>query len=150
MQNSTIIFATVVLALASSHPATAADSHPYYLHALSDLRSAYALIQNRPGDKEVTDREDLARNEIAAAIRDIRQGAIDDGRDLHDHPPIDAAADHSGALHEAVALLQNARADVNKEEDDRAAQGLQLRSEVHIDRALKATEQAISEVVEQR
>jgi hypothetical protein len=139
----------VVLALCCPLIAAAAETpakHPYYLHALSDLRSAYALVQHRPGDMAVNGRESVALNEISDAIKDIRQGAIDDGRDLNDHPPVDVSSDHSGALHEADELLNKARNDVKKDEDDKAAQGLQQRSLDHIDRAHTAIEAAISDV----
>lgn len=140
----------LVLLSTGSFAVEAPGKHPYYLHALSDLREANSLIQNRPGDMAVNGRESIATREITDAIKDIRQGAIDDGRNLNDHPSPDQPPDHSGALHEAAELLNKASDDVKKDEDDKAAQGLQQRSLEHIARARTAIEQAISDVQEKR
>ncbi len=67
--------------------------HPAYLHALSDLRAARWLLEHRPGDAAVSSREDVGIAEIDAAIGEIKKAAIDDGKDLHDHPGVQDIGD---------------------------------------------------------
>ena len=81
--------------------------HPYYLHALSDLRAARWMLEHRPGDAAVSGQEDVAITEIDAAIGEIKHAAIDDGKDLHDHPVVDVPKDRPGRLHKALELLRN-------------------------------------------
>jgi hypothetical protein len=122
--------------------------HPAYLHALSDLRYARAHLQ-RPDGGELRDQEKDAINEIDKAIGEIKRASIDDGKDLNDHPVIDAHLPWSGRLHKALDLLDKAHQDVSKEEDDPAAQGLQQRAIEHIDKAHHHVVEAIR-VVEMR
>src|ERR1700728_3365878 len=67
--------------------------HPAYLHALSDLRAARWLIEHHPGDWAQTSDEVEAVRQIDAAINDIRKAAIDDGKNLGDHPRVDEHPD---------------------------------------------------------
>ena len=75
--------------------------HPFYLHALTDLRAARWLIEHRPGDAAVSGDEDVAITRIDNAINEIKKAAIDDGKDIKDHPPVDATLDKKGRLHRA-------------------------------------------------
>jgi len=120
--------------------------HPLYLHALSDLRTARWMIEHLPGDAAVSGHEDVAIQEIDAAIGEVKAAAIDDGKDLHDHPSVDVAADHPGRLHKAIELLRKVHADVDREEDDPTVKGLKHRSLEHVERALHETERALHEV----
>ena len=120
--------------------------HPYYLHALSDLRAARWMLEHRPGDAAVSGQEDVAITEIDAAIGEIKHAAIDDGKDLHDHPAIDAPKDRPGRLHKALELLRKVHSDVAREEDDPMAKGLRNRAVGHIDGAIHATEGAVKDV----
>jgi hypothetical protein len=120
--------------------------HPYYLHALSDLRAARWMLEHRPGDAAVSVQEEIGITEIDAAIHEIKRAAIDDGKDLDDHPKVDVPADQPGHLHKALELLRKVRADVAREEDDPAAKGLRHRAIGHIDAAIRATERAIGVV----
>jgi hypothetical protein len=117
--------------------------HPAYIHALSDLRAARWLIEHRPGDARVDADEDVALAEIQASIKEIRQAAIEDGKDVDDQPPVDAHLDHKGRLHKAVELLHKVHADVAREEDDPMTRDLQRRIIRHVDEATRATEHAI-------
>ena len=119
------------------------EEHPAYLHALSDLRAARWLISHRPGDVRVSVDESAAVNSVNAAINEIKHAAIDDGKSLDDHPPIDEHLDHRGRLHRARELLQKSRNDIAREEDNGAIRGLRDRAVHHIDEALRATDQAI-------
>ena len=120
--------------------------HPFYLHALSDLRAARWLIEHRPGDAAVSGQEDVAVAEIDKAIGEIKHAAIDDGKDIHDHPPVQGPNDRPGRLHKALELLQKVHTDVAREEDDPMTRGLRDRAVGHIDEAMHATEHAISDV----
>src|SRR6201999_1584352 len=73
--------------------------HPFYLHALSDLRAARWMESHRPGDAAVSGQEDVAIAEIDVAIGEIKKAAIDDGKNLEDHPKIDGPNDRKGRLH---------------------------------------------------
>lgn len=120
--------------------------HPYYLHALSDLRAARWMLEHRPGDAAVSGQEDVAITEIDAAIGEIKRAAIDDGKDLHDHPAVDAPNDRPGRLHKALELLRKVHSDVAREEDDPMVKGLRNRAVGHIDGAIHATEVAVRDV----
>jgi hypothetical protein len=120
--------------------------HPYYLHALSDLRAARWMLEHRPGDAAVSGQEDVAITEIDAAIGEIKRAAIDDGKDLHDHPAVDAPNDRPGRLHKALELLRKVHSDVAREEDDPMVKGLRNRAVGHIDGAIHATEVAVKDV----
>src|ERR1700728_2901145 len=113
--------------------------HPAYLHALTDLRTARWMLEHRPGDAAVSGNED-------AAIREIKHAAIDDGKNVNDHPNVDVAADRPGRLHKALELLRKVHSDVAREEDDPATRGFRDRAVGHIDGAIHATEHAIGDV----
>lgn len=120
--------------------------HPAYLHALTDLRSARWMLEHRPGDAAVNAHESEAIREIDGAIEELRRAAIDDGRNIHDHPPADAPPDYRGRLHKAAELLRKVRNDTYREEDNSSARGLRDRALGHVDAALHATEAAIHDV----
>ena len=116
--------------------------HPAYLHALTDLRHARAHLQ-RPDGGELREQEKKAIHEIDEAINEIKKASIDDGKDLNDHPPVDARMDWTGRLHRAIELINKAHSDIAREEDNRFAQGLQQRALEHIDKAHHHVEEAI-------
>lgn len=137
--------AAAVLALLFAVGATtgvAQDRHPAYLHALTDLRHARAHLE-RPDHGELREQERKAIHEIDEAISEIKRASIDDGKDLNDHPPVDARMDWPGRLHRAIELINKAHNDIAREEDNRFAQGLQQRALEHIDRAHHHVEEAI-------
>lgn len=143
-----IFLALVVLGFSASSQANArsnrpAGEHPYYLHALSDLRAARWMIEHRPGNWQQTVDEVEAVKRIDAAINEIKKASIDDGKNLQDHPPVDEKNDHDGRLHVAVDFLRKARQDISHDEDNKFAQGLQFRAYEHIDGAINAVKKAI-------
>src|ERR1051325_6562517 len=70
-------------------PAPAAPQHPpASLHALAELRGARAFLE-RPANVVVKWDEHQAIREIDAAIHEIKQAAIDDGKAIADHQPVD-------------------------------------------------------------
>ena len=120
-----------------------AGPHPYYLHALSDLRAARWMIEHRPGNWVQTQDEIAAVNRIDAAIGEIKKASIEDGKNLEDHPHVDEAVDHPGRVHAALDYLRKARKDISHDEDNMFAQGLQARAYGHIDGAIDAVKRAI-------
>jgi hypothetical protein len=124
--------------------------HPYYLHALSDLRSARWMLQHRAGDATVSASEDVAVTEINKAIGAIKHAAIDDGKNIEDHPSVDLPPDDRGRLHKALDLLNKVHSDVAREEDDPLTRELRDRAVGHIDAARDATKSAISAVEQGR
>jgi hypothetical protein len=134
------------LALVSFNQPASADQpgrHPAYLHALTDLRQARWNLQRRKGDAEVKWDESKAIGDIDAAIRKIKEAAIDDGKNLEDHPPADANEPYNGRLHHAIEALRAAHEDVNKEEDNDYAQHLKHRALQDIDSAIHRTREAL-------
>jgi hypothetical protein len=120
--------------------------HPYYLHALSDLRAARWMLEHRAGDPAVSAQEDVAITEIDKAIGEIKKASIDDGKNLQDHPAVQGINDRPGRLHKALELLHKVHGDVAREEDDPFTRGLRDRAIMHIDEAAHATEHAIGDV----
>jgi tetratricopeptide (TPR) repeat protein len=139
-----VLFFALVFVLASNN-ADAQGKHPFYLHALTDLRHARAHLEHGDGG-QLRREEQEAINQIDAAIAEIKKASIDDGKDLNDHPAVDAGLDHAGRLHRAMQLLDKAHQDIEHEEDNSFAQGLQQRAFGHIDRAKHAVEEAIRTV----
>jgi hypothetical protein len=130
-----------VPAYVSATPGPGRD-HPAYLHALTDLRAARANLQ-RPDGGELREQEKKAVHEIDDAIGEIKKAAIEDGKDLNDHPPVDAHLEWGGRLHRALELLDKAHNDIAHEEDNGFAQGLQQRALDHIDKAHHHVKEAI-------
>ena len=139
--SAAILLLLAVPAVLSANPAPPRE-HPAYLHALTDLRHARAHLE-RPGGGELKDQEKKAIHEIDEAINEIKKASIDDGKNIDDHPPVDAGLAWPGRLHRALELLDRAHRDVSEEEDNAFAQGLQARAIEHIDRAHHHVEEAI-------
>ena len=114
--------------------AAAQGRHPAYLHALTDLRAARAHLERHDGG-DLRHEEKEAIHQINDAIDEIKKAAIQDGKDLDEHPPVDAGLDYPGRLHRAMELLNKAHEDLSREEDNSSAQGLQQRAFDHIDKA---------------
>jgi hypothetical protein len=146
-----ILFAGTAILMSASVSVKAADNaaggdHPYYLHALSDLRASRWMIEHRPGNWNQTVDEVQAVQQIDAAIGEIKNASIDDGKNLEDHPPVDDRPDHGGRLEVALDFLGKARQDVAHDEDNQFAQGLQARAYQHIDAAIGAVNRALKGV----
>lgn len=134
------------LAFAAFDRPAAADQpgqHPAYLHALTDLRTARWNLQRRHGDHDVKWDESKAIGDIDAAIHKIKEAAIDDGKNIDDHPPQDANEPYNGRLHHALESLKAAHADVDKAEDNDYARHLKHRALQDIDSAIHRTREAL-------
>lgn len=143
---ATIFLGSSLAITSSAAYADMSGKHPYYLHALSDLRTARWLEQHEPGDRAVSQKEAVAIRQIDAAINTIKKAAIDDGKNLNDHPNVDAPDDHLGRLQKALQILKHAHADVAREEEDPAAVGLRNRAMRDINAAIRETKAAIFDV----
>jgi hypothetical protein len=117
--------------------------HPNYLQALSDLRAARWLIDHHTMDWKQNQDEMEAVRQIDGAINEIKKAAIDDGKNINDHPPVDEKADRHGRLGKALEFLRKANADISKEEDNAGAQGLRNRASGLINQAIGSTEKAM-------
>lgn len=115
--------------------------HPAYLHALTDLRTARWFLYHQPGDAKVYAEEDVGIREIDAAIGEIKRAAIDDGKDLNDHPNVDTR-EHGSRLLKAIETLEKARNDIAREEDNPEVRGLRNRALEHLERAIRAAKAA--------
>ncbi len=135
------VLALVPLSVRADEP----GHHPAYLHALVDLRHARAHLERQGGDLAFRWDEGTAVREIDLAIREIKDAAIDDGKNLADHPAVDLRADYSGRVRRALELLRRARADCAEEEDNAFARGLKHRALRHIEAAIRLTEDALHE-----
>jgi hypothetical protein len=143
MKNLFLAFVMLIASVSITKANRSFGDHPYYLHALSDLRAARWLIEHRPGNWQQTVDEINAVKQIDAAIKDIKEASIEDNKNIDDHPPVDEKPDRIGRLHEAVDFLKKAHADIDHEEDDSFARGLRNRSYKHIDAATLAVKNAI-------
>jgi hypothetical protein len=130
------------LALAGLMPLAASAQmlpgrHPGNLHALSDLRAARWFLYHQPGDSRVAGDEDVAIAGIDHAIGEIKKAAIDDGKDLNDHPAVDVKV-HGSRLLKSIETLKRAHEDIEHEEDNPEVRELRHHAFEHIDRAIHA------------
>jgi len=126
-------------------PPPAPAAHPAYLHALSDLRMARALLIRPTRDAEVRWDENRAIAKLDAAIREIKEAAIDDGKPTEDHPPVDARLRHRDRIRAAIELLDKAARDIEEREDNGFARGLRGRAAGHIRDAVRFSREAIED-----
>ena len=138
---SAVAMTVLVAACAAPRPAPAQE-HPHYLHALSDLRLARAIL-DRQQEWNVMRDQYAAIEQIDHAIGEIKRASIDDHKDLRDHPPIDTHLDYRGRLHKAMELLDSADHDLHAEEDNYAALGWRDAAIHHVDEAHRSVDRAI-------
>jgi hypothetical protein len=103
-------------------PVPALAVHPAYLHAISDLRYARALLY-REDWREVMRDQRAAVEEIDRAIGEAKRAAIDDGKNPNDHPPIDRGLGWEGRFRKSMELLNSAEHDLSEGESNGAAAG---------------------------
>lgn len=119
--------------------------HPAYLHALSDLRLARAYLDQIAWPPVQRDEEHAIR-EIDAAINEIKQASIDDGKNLADHPRVDVNMRPDGRFRKALELLDRAHNDTAQAEDVPQARGMRDRAVHHIDQAHGTVDDAIRRI----
>lgn len=123
MKHLQIRLGAVVMALTSLAVAARAEvpgRHPAYLHALSDLRYARALL-DRPEEWRVAQDQHEAIVHIDHAIEELRRASWDDHKNVGDHPPIDAHWLRRRRISRAIEVLNRAQRDIEHEEDNPAA-----------------------------
>lgn len=120
-------------------------AHPAYLHALVDLRFARALLARPTRDAEVRWDARRAIEQIDAAIHQIREAAIDDGKRLDDHPPVDVRQRHRDRIRAAIQLLDKVARNIDDREDNAFARGLRNRALGHIRAAMQFSREAIAD-----
>ena len=151
---STPLLAALALAASftalSAHAADLPGKHPAYLHALTDLRGARWNLEHRPAHAAVSTQEDVAIVETDRAIKEAKVAAMEDGKNIDDHPREDAHLDRPGRLHHALEMLQKAKNDVAREEDNPETRDLRNRIVEHTDLAIAATKHAIHDVEQGR
>jgi hypothetical protein len=116
--------------------------HPRYLSALSDLRYARALLW-RPDFREVMRDQRAAVEEIDRAIAEAKRAAIDDGKNIDDHPAIDAHMGWEGRFRKAMELLDHARGDLSFVETNMAAAPWRDAARANVERARAFVEKAM-------
>lgn len=119
--------------------------HPAYLHALSDLRYARALL-NRPQEIHVQRDQAAAIDRIDKAIYELKNASIDDHKNLNDHPRIDANLDRPGRLARVMELLKKIENDIEREEDNANARGWRNAAIKYVREAEGLTEKARRDV----
>ena len=122
-----------------------AGRHPHYLRARTDLRTAQFLMRVHDEDNVMRHLRE-ADAEIDRAVREIDRAAVIDHKDLEDHPPIDRSLDRRGRFHKAMELLQSARADIGREEDNPRAIGWRDEAYRHIDAAIGQLRRAVRDL----
>jgi hypothetical protein len=148
---SAILGAMFVVSSAASFVATPAQAdipgpHPYYRHALADLRRAHhdIAVKGLVGDAKHPHDKACIRH-IEDAINDVKQAGIDDGKPMQEAIPGDPV-DHAGRLHRAEGDLRHALRDALKEESNNSTYGGH-NSPLHLQkRASDDIKLAISEV----
>jgi hypothetical protein len=145
-----IAFTSLLVALtmfaAGARALTESASHPAYLHALSNLRHALALIEAREahsGSAALKADEQEAVRDIDAAIKEIKTAAVDDGKSLKDHPPVDPKGNHKDNLVRAHGLLRESYEECNKAEGNASVRALRIKIVHHIGDAVHAMDRAI-------
>src|SRR5581483_3669981 len=123
------------LVLPGAMPAQPRD--PLYLHARSDLRRATILMRVQEEPNVMRDMQ-VAADLVERAIREIDIAAMFDRRDLDDHPPVDTRMARGGRFREIMRLLESARADIGREEDNPRAAEWRNRAYRLIDDAMGA------------
>lgn len=119
--------------------------HPAYLHALTDLRHARAHVDKFVMNGREDSDEARAVRAIDAAINDIKEAAIDDGKNLNDHPQVDEHFDRVGRYRRALELLDGAYRDIDQREDNGWSRGLKHRAMGHIEEARRAIRHAMED-----
>jgi hypothetical protein len=140
---STVLLAAIAVAAPAVVQAQQVPGpHPAYLHALSDLRAARHYLNDGWAFEPVRRDDNAAVGEIDAAIGEIKRAAIDDGKGVDDHFPMDRHLSPHDRFRKANELLAAAHHDLDHAEDVPASRGLRDRAIGHIDEAHRIVDAA--------
>ncbi|HTW61704.1 MAG TPA: hypothetical protein VMD55_07825 [Terracidiphilus sp.] len=117
-------------------------TRPAYFHALEHLRMARAYLHDNWAWQPVQQQDNQAIAEIDAAIHEIKAAAMDDGKNINDHPPIDLHAVWHDRFQKAEILLKTAHDDLLRAEDLPQTHEYRNRALRHIDAAETIVDQA--------
>ncbi|MGP8246673.1 MAG: hypothetical protein ACLQVN_19400 [Bryobacteraceae bacterium] len=137
MQKNATLIGILFLA-AATIPAGFADMpgrHAHYLRARTDLRSAQWLLRVHD-EPNVMSHIRAVDQEIDRAVFEMDRAAALDRKDLLDHPRVDERLDRAGRFRRAMELLREARAEIDREEDNPRAREWRDRAFGHIDAAI--------------
>jgi hypothetical protein len=136
------LFAGAVALLPKGAQAQVPGPHPAYIHALEHLRVARAYLHDNWAWEPVRQDDNYAIAQIDGAIHEIKAAAIDDGKNIDDHPPIDVHASWHDRFRHAEDLLKMAQSDLARAEDVPESRGLRDRALQHINAAEAAVDNA--------
>lgn len=140
---ATLAAAALVGAATTTKAQQVPGPHPAYLHALTDLRMARAYLNDGWAWEPVRAEDTKAIREIDAAIGEIKGASIDDGKNLNDHPRMDAHLTPQNRFAKANELLYAAHQDLSRAEDVPQSRGLRDRAIRHVDEAHNTVEAAV-------
>ena len=109
--------------------------HPAYLRARSDLRRA-TLLMRIPDEPNVNRDMAVAADYVERAIHEVDAAARWDRKDIDEHPPIDTHLGRGSRFREVLRLLDSARHDIEREEDNPIAREWRTRAFRNIDAAM--------------
>jgi len=132
-KNAPIFMALAATSLAPF--ATAQFRHPAYLHARSDMRRA-TLLMRIPDEPNVNRDMAMAADFTERAIRELDNAAMFDRKDIDDHPPVDVRLGRGSRFQEILRLLDSARHDIEREEDNPRAREWRNRAFRNLDDAM--------------
>jgi len=115
-------------------PIRAPEIHPRYLSAIANLRYARALLW-RPDFRDVMRDQRAAIDEIDHAIAEAKRAAIDDGKNIDDHPPVDTRGGWEGRFRKAMEILDAAQSDLSFAEANRGAEPWRDAARANVERA---------------
>jgi hypothetical protein len=118
-------------------------SHPAFLKALSDLRLMRAYLDKLAPTEVLDERSKNALVEVDAAIHEIKEAGIDDGKDLGDHAPIDASIKPADRFRKARSAGNAAWNDLLKEAGNDFGNGAKHRTLEHIGNANQIVNQIL-------
>src|ERR1700722_5643228 len=110
-------FLMFTVAALAPFAAQAQPRHPAYVHARSDLRRA-TLLMRIPDQPNVNRDMAVAADFAERAIHELDDAARWDRKDIDDHPPIDTHLGRGSRFREILRLLDSARRDIEREEDN--------------------------------
>jgi hypothetical protein len=134
-----------VLLLSAMGAADTSGALPAYRDTLADLRYARAYLSVETPEARLDADDATAVEQIDAAMRDVKEAAVDDGKPLSDHPPVDELAGRTERLRRALELLDRAFEENYQRDQVSFLNGLKANSaQRHIDEARKVVQHALA------